>query len=214
MRSLRLPPIAEHPLTQPIRSLEQARAALRSDNAWGLVSSARFQPDAEALEGKTESDLWAWAAERRCERLAYLLWHDRTQWTTFPELGFPFALGVATCQATYQFNGPDEPAQLNLGRFTFAPGLTREQEREAADVFRKITDTRWSEEVPDSPMRGLLQLVANRKPQSLVLDLTSFEALRAGICLPEHLARWRADELEAGWEHAPLAPSGARRPRL
>ena len=208
-------PIALHPINEPVRTIEQARLALASDSAWFGSMNPRnnlAQPGGSAVGNEAGS--WsALASQRRVERMALLMWEDRQQWETVPELGLVLALNVLGFEAEYHFNGPDHGASLGTSRFRFVPGLTPEQEREASAAFREVLATRWDEMDEASPMRGMLHVLANREVKKAEVSLESLDSLRESLMLPDHAACWRAQALEKAWAGERTSPS-PRGPRL
>lgn len=208
-------PIATHPITEPVETLEQAQRALESDAAWFGFSDPRnvsVQPGGSELG--LDRERWAEeATARRVERMALLMWHDRQQWKDEPELGLVPALNVVGFKATYYFNGPDSNATLGCSELVCVPGLTPLQERLAKEAFQEVLATRWNIEDKTSPMRGLLHVLANRKPQHTQVDLSSLERLRSSLMLPEQAAQWRARLLDNALGDEPC-PAASRGPRL
>lgn len=208
-------PIALHPINEPVRTLEQARLALASDSAWfGSMNPQNNRVQPGGCEVGNDSKAWSeLASQRRVERMALLMWEDRQQWKDVPELGLVPALDVLGFQAEYHFNGPDNGASLGVPKLRFSPGLSPEQEREAAAAFREVLATRWDEMDEGSPMRGMLHVLANREVKKAAVSLESLEALRESLMLPEHAAQWRAQALEKAWAEEKTSPV-RRGPRL
>lgn len=153
---------------------------------------------------------------RQAETVALLLWEDRQQWAHHPELGLPWALGVTSMRLQYFFDysdGQSGGASVTMSNFSFAEGLTKEEQQRAEQAFRQLVFKRWEEGGKGSSLYGvLMRVVANHTDNQLSMSLDSLEGLRSSLMGAARAAAWRAEGLDRQWTEA--APTKARRSRL
>lgn len=173
---------AFHSLAHPVQTLEQARAVMKSLEAWGVLGSRPITSDWErnrvaVLPGTAEllakgANLRQVAEVRQMEAIAFCIEDEKRRWMDSPELGLAELSSLVGFKVSYFNNGPDDPATMGMSNPVFSSAGSAEQSELRSKAFDRLR-VFWSKDAPQSPLCGILRLLANRTPAVWEADITS-----------------------------------------
>lgn len=208
---------AHHCLTQPVETLEQARAVLASQDAWAILGeglpASRWElervavlPGTAALLQQGKS-LRQTADVRLMEAVAWVIEDEKRRWAQFPELGLSPLVDLVGVKVSYFNNGPDNPPTMALSMPQYSGEATAAHNK-AFSLLR----AHWSQMEPSSPLRAVMRILANRDPHEWVADLTSKKAVVESLMGPDEFAQYMSRHLETHLPASSATPS--RRARM
>lgn len=229
-----------HPLDESVTTLEQARQVISRLGAWTVIDSRehRREREGEAF-GKREASHWessrlavipglAQADEkglnardlvryRHAEAVALLIEEEKRRWATFP--------GAAPLQDLVGFtvsrfdNGPDSPPTMSFHAPVFAPPQAGdpqdpEQLQEARVQAFAMLRNAWDRNLPESPLHGMLFILADRTPAQWQADISTPQATLETLLGPALFAKYAAGKMDQELPAAPQAKGAGPRGRL
>lgn len=142
---------------------------------------------------------------RHAEAIALVIEEERRRWQDFPELGLSALSSLVGFTVSYHNNGPDSPPTMSFHSAAFSPDSESDdpaQLQEAQDRAFSMLREVWDKELPESPLHGMLNVLANWDLKEWRADISTSRSTLESMLGPALYAEFLSDEIQTALPQA------------